>query len=89
MAKTITLDGITKEFGSIVAVDDVSLTIPANEFVTLVVADIVVGPQVLVGLDFPLLGSGAELLDSILPLLFQGVIWDDDQLLTLDTLAGI
>lgn len=36
MAKTITLDGITKEFGSIVAVDDVSLTIPANEFVTLV-----------------------------------------------------
>ena len=36
MGKTITLDGITKEFGSIVAVNDVSLTIPKNEFVTLV-----------------------------------------------------
>lgn len=36
MAKQITLDGITKEFGSIIAVNDVSLTIPENEFVTLV-----------------------------------------------------
>lgn len=36
MAKEITLDGITKEYGSIVAVNDVSLTIPDNEFVTLV-----------------------------------------------------
>ena len=36
MAKKITLDGITKEFGSIVAVNDVSLTIQENEFVTLV-----------------------------------------------------
>lgn len=36
MAKEIVLDGITKEFGSIVAVNNVSLTIPENEFVTLV-----------------------------------------------------
>jgi multiple sugar transport system ATP-binding protein len=36
MAKKITLDGITKEFGGIVAVNDVSLTIQENEFVTLV-----------------------------------------------------
>lgn len=36
MAKDITLNGITKEYGSIVAVNDVSLTIPENEFVTLV-----------------------------------------------------
>ncbi|RJT07975.1 ABC transporter ATP-binding protein [Halococcus sp. IIIV-5B] len=36
MAKEIKLDGVTKEFGSIVAVEDVSLTIPEGEFVTLV-----------------------------------------------------
>lgn len=36
MAKRITLDGVTKKFGSIVAVNDVSLTIPEGDFVTLV-----------------------------------------------------
>jgi multiple sugar transport system ATP-binding protein len=36
MAKEITLNEITKEFGSIAAVDNVSLTIPEGEFVTLV-----------------------------------------------------
>lgn len=36
MAKSITLDGVTKEYGSIVAVDNVSLTIPEGDFVTLV-----------------------------------------------------
>ncbi|MFC6939153.1 ABC transporter ATP-binding protein [Salinirubellus sp. GCM10025818] len=36
MANEIELSGITKRFGSIVAVDDVSITIPAGDFVTLV-----------------------------------------------------
>jgi multiple sugar transport system ATP-binding protein len=36
MAKSITLDGLTKRFGDILAVDDVSLTMPAGEFISIV-----------------------------------------------------
>jgi multiple sugar transport system ATP-binding protein len=36
MAKAITLDGFTKRYGSMVAVDDISLDIPAGEFVSIV-----------------------------------------------------
>ena len=36
MAQEIRLDGVTKRFGSIVAVNDVSITIPAGSFTTLV-----------------------------------------------------
>jgi multiple sugar transport system ATP-binding protein len=36
MAQEIRLEGVTKRFGSIVAVDDVSMTVPAGAFATLV-----------------------------------------------------
>jgi multiple sugar transport system ATP-binding protein len=71
MAKEITLDEITKQFGSIDAVDNVSLTIPEGEFVTLV------GPsgsgkttllRIIAGLEMPTSGQisfgGEEMTNS-------------------------